>query len=93
MFVTLSMCHGRNSDVRSMDGLTLGHVTAAWGRVIVLQLSLENGGDLLCIEKEGHSPFHYALDGKYYKAIVILGKYCVNTIKKETSTKYKITSN
>lgn len=43
------------------------------------------------MDDEGRSPFHYAFDGKYYKAIVILGKYCDNTTKEEKPTKYKMT--
>ncbi|XP_029037436.2 uncharacterized protein LOC114873355 isoform X3 [Osmia bicornis bicornis] len=87
----LFLRHGGNPNVRSVDGLTPVHVAAAWGRVTVLELLLANGGDPLCLDEEGRSPFHYAFDGKYYKAVVILGKYCENTIKEETSTKYKIT--
>lgn len=67
------------------------HVAAAWGRVIVLELLLANGGDALCLDDEGRSPFHYAFDGKYYKAIVVLGKYCENVAKEEKITRHKIT--
>ncbi|XP_068987074.1 putative ankyrin repeat domain-containing protein 20A4 [Bombus flavifrons] len=89
----LFLRHGGNPNVRSVDGLTPVHVAAAWGRVTVLELLLANGGDPLCLDDEGRSPFHYAFDGKYYKAIAILGKYCDNSIKEEKTTKYKMTFN
>ncbi|KOC66750.1 Ankyrin repeat and LEM domain-containing protein 1 [Habropoda laboriosa] len=87
----LFLRHRGNPNVRSADGLTPVHVAAAWGRVTVLELLLANGGDPLCLDDEGRSPFHYAFDGKYYKAIVILGKYCENTTKEEKVIKYKMT--
>ena len=65
-------------------------MAAAWGRVKVLELLLINGGDPLCLDDDGRSPFHYAFDGKYYKAIVILGKYCDNIVKEE-KINYKMT--
>ncbi|XP_076234753.1 uncharacterized protein LOC143179420 [Calliopsis andreniformis] len=87
----LFLRHGGNPNVRSADGLTPVHVAAAWGRVTVLELLLANGGDPLCLDDEGRSPFHYAFDGKYYKAIVVLGKYCENITKEDTLTKHKMT--
>ncbi|CAK9814606.1 Ankyrin repeat and LEM domain-containing protein 1 [Anthophora quadrimaculata] len=87
----LFLRHGGNPNVRSADGLTPVHVAAAWGRITVLELLLANGGDPLCLDDEGRSPFHYAFDGKYYKAIVILGKYCENTAKEEKAIKYTMT--
>ncbi|KOX68802.1 Ankyrin repeat and LEM domain-containing protein 1 [Melipona quadrifasciata] len=86
----LFLRHGGNPNVRSVDGLTPVHVAAAWGRVKILELLLTNGGDPLCLDDDGRSPFHYAFDGKYYKAIVILGKYCDNTVKEEKAN-YKMT--
>ena len=85
----LKYCYS-NSFYRSVDGLTPVHVAAAWGRVKVLELLLTNGGDPLCLDNDGRSPFHYAFDGKYYEAIVILGKYCDNTVKEE-KVNYKMT--
>lgn len=76
---------------RSVDGLTPVHVAAAWGRVPVLELLLANGGDPHYLDDEGRSPFHYAFDGKYYKAIVVLGKYCESITKEDKPTKHKIT--
>ncbi|XP_017757959.1 PREDICTED: ankyrin repeat domain-containing protein 20A4-like [Eufriesea mexicana] len=87
----LFLRHGGNPNVRSVDGLTPVHVAAAWGRVTVLELLLANGGDPLYLDDEGRSPFHYAFDGKYYKVIVVLGKYCDNIIKEEKAAKYKMT--
>ncbi|CAL7949016.1 unnamed protein product [Xylocopa violacea] len=89
----LFLRHGGNPNVKSVEGLTPVHVAAAWGRVTVLELLLANGGDPLCLDDEGRSPFHYAFDGKYYKAIVVLGKYCDNNTKEEKATNYKITFN
>ncbi|XP_054009472.1 uncharacterized protein LOC128892878 isoform X1 [Hylaeus anthracinus] len=87
----LFLRHGGNPNVRSVDGLTPVHVAAAWGRVTVLELLLANGGDPLCLDDEGRSPFHYAFDGKYYKAIVVLGKYCENIRNEDKATKQKVT--
>ncbi|XP_017878261.1 uncharacterized protein LOC108623914 [Ceratina calcarata] len=82
----LFLRHGGNPNVRSTDGLTPVHVAAAWGRVTVLELLLANGGDPLSLDDEGRNPFHYAFDGKYYKAIVLLGKYCDIITKPEEKT-------
>ncbi|XP_076176438.1 uncharacterized protein LOC143151303 isoform X2 [Ptiloglossa arizonensis] len=87
----LFLRHGGNPNIRSVDGLTPVHVAAAWGRVTVLELLLANGGDPHCLDDEGRSPFHYAFDGKYYKAIVVLGKYCENIISEDKTTQYKMT--
>ncbi|XP_078042958.1 uncharacterized protein LOC144473186 [Augochlora pura] len=89
----LFLRHGGNPNVKSMDGLTPVHVAAAWGRVTVLEMLLANGGDALCLDYEGRSPFHYAFDGKYYGAITVLGKYCENITKEFKPTKHKITFN
>ncbi|XP_031837960.1 uncharacterized protein LOC116429309 [Nomia melanderi] len=87
----LFLRHGGNPNVKSVDGLTPVHVAAAWGRITVLELLLANGGDALCLDYEGRSPFHYAFDGKYYGAIAVLSKYCENVTKEEKPIKYKIT--
>ncbi|XP_033337308.2 uncharacterized protein LOC117226760 [Megalopta genalis] len=89
----LFLRHGGNPNVKSMDGLTPVHVAAAWGRVTVLEMLLANGGDALCLDFEGRSPFHYAFDGKYYEAITVLGKYCEKITKEFKPTKHKITFN
>ncbi|XP_076298923.1 uncharacterized protein LOC143217990 [Lasioglossum baleicum] len=89
----LFLRHGGNPNVKSMDGLTPVHVAAAWGRVAVLELLLANGGDAVCLDYEGRSPFHYAFDGKYYGAITVLGKYCENITKEPKPTEPKITFN
>ncbi|XP_076652345.1 uncharacterized protein LOC143358786 [Halictus rubicundus] len=89
----LFLRHGGNPNVKSIDGLTPVHVAAAWGRVAVLELLLANGGDAVCLDYEGRSPFHYAFDGKYYGAITMLGKYCENITKEVKPTKHKITFN
>lgn len=75
---------------RSFDGLTPVHIAAAWGRIRILELLLANGGDPLQVDDEGRSPFHYAFDGKYYKAVTLLGKYCGFSINEDEEPKYKI---
>ncbi|KZC09345.1 PREDICTED: uncharacterized protein LOC107187523 [Dufourea novaeangliae] len=87
----LFLRHGGNPNVRSVDGLTPVHVAAAWGRITVLELLVANGGDPLCLDYEGRSPFHYAFDGKFYGAIVVLGKYCENVTDEEKPTTHKVT--
>lgn len=87
----LFLRHGGDPNVRSVDGLTPVHVAAAWGRVPVLELLLANGGDPHYLDDDGRNPFHYAFDGKYYKAIVVLGKYCESITKEDKPTKHKIT--
>lgn len=42
------------------------------------------------MDDEGRSPFHYAFDGKYYKVITLLGKYCGYSIDEDGKPKYKI---
>ncbi|XP_043263232.1 uncharacterized protein LOC122403659 [Colletes gigas] len=87
----LFLRHGGDPNIRSVDGLTPVHLAAAWGRVTVLELLLANGGDPLCLDDEGHSPFHYAFDGKYYKAIVLLSKYCENNTIEDKVINCKMT--
>ncbi|KAL2749697.1 spindle assembly checkpoint component MAD1-like [Vespula maculifrons] len=86
----LFLRHGGNPNVKSDDGLTPVHVAAAWGRIRILELLLSNGGDPLQLDDEGRSPFHYAFDGKYYKVITLLGKYCGYNIGEDEKPKYKI---
>lgn len=70
--------------------MTPVHVAAAWGRINILQLLLANGGDPLCLDNDGHSPFHYAYDGKYFKAMTMLGKYCENIQNEDEKPKYNM---
>ncbi|XP_046814180.1 ankyrin repeat domain-containing protein 11-like [Vespa crabro] len=86
----LFLRHGGNPNVKSVDGLTPVHVAAAWGRIRILELLLSNGGDPLQLDEEGQSPFHYAFDGKYYKVITLLGKYCGYNIDEDGKPKYKL---
>ncbi|XP_043287545.1 uncharacterized protein [Venturia canescens] len=75
--------------------MTPVHVAAAWGRAGVLKLLLAHGGDPLCLDDEGRSPFHYAFDGAYYHIIAILGNYCtsndINKIDMDERPNYKLT--
>ena len=74
--------------------MTPVHVAAAWGRVPILELLLANGGDPLCIDDDGRSPFHYAFEGGHYEAVAALGKYCgtnQDEDENEDKPKYKLT--
>lgn len=75
---------------RSNDGMTPVHVAAAWGRINILQLLLANGGDPLCLDNDGRSPFHYAFDGKYFKAVTILSNHCENIQDEDDKPKYNM---
>jgi len=76
--------------LRSHDGMTPVHVAAAWGRINILQLLLANGGDPLCLDNDGRSPFHYAFDGKYFKAVTMLANYCENIQIEDDKPKYNM---
>lgn len=75
---------------RANDGMTPVHVAAAWGRINILQLLLANGGDPLYLDNDGRSPFHYAFDGKYFKAVTMLANYCENFQDEDDKPKYKM---
>ncbi|XP_011864630.1 PREDICTED: uncharacterized protein LOC105560279 isoform X2 [Vollenhovia emeryi] len=70
--------------------MTPVHVAAAWGRVNILQLLLANGGDPLSLDNDGRSPFHYAFDGKYFKAVTMLANHCENTRDEDDEPKYNL---
>jgi len=70
--------------------MTPVHVAAAWGRINILELLLANGGDPLHLDNDGRSPFHYAFDGKYFKVMTLLSKYCENIQDKNDNLKYNI---
>lgn len=70
--------------------MTPVHVAAAWGRINILQLLLANGGDPLRLDNDGRSPFHYAFDGKYFKAVTLLAKYCENVQEEDDKPKYNM---
>lgn len=70
--------------------MTPVHVAAAWGRLNILELLLANGGDPLCLDSDGRSPFHYAFDGKYFKAVTMLAKYCENIQDDNDEPKYNM---
>lgn len=70
--------------------MTPVHVAAAWGRINILQLLLANGGDPLCLDNDGRSPFHYAFDGKYFKAVTILSNHCENIQDEDDKPKYNM---
>lgn len=75
---------------RANDGMTPVHVAAAWGRINILQLLLANGGDPLYLDNDGRSPFHYAFDGKYFKAVTMLANHCENFQDEDDKPKYKM---
>lgn len=70
--------------------MTPVHVAAAWGRLNILQLLLANGGDPLCLDNDGHSPFHFAFDGKYFKALTLLSDYCLTFQNEDNKPKFNI---
>lgn len=76
--------------LRSNDGMTPVHVAAAWGRINILQLLLANGGDPLRLDNDGRSPFHYAFDEKYFKAVTMLANYCENIQDEDDKPKYNM---
>ncbi|KAL0116108.1 hypothetical protein PUN28_011165 [Cardiocondyla obscurior] len=86
----LFLRHNGNPNVRSVDGMTPVHVAAAWGRINILQLLLANGGDPLCLDNDGRSPFHYAFDGKYFQAVTMLANYCQNIQDEDDKLKYNM---
>lgn len=70
--------------------MTPVHVAAAWGRINILQLLLANGGDPLYLDNDGHSPFHYAFEGKYFKAVTMLANHCENAQDEDDKPKYNM---
>lgn len=71
----LFLQYGGNPNVKSIDGMTPVHFASALGRINILKLLLDAGGDPLAVDNNQKTPFDYAFDGSYYGAIALLSKY------------------
>lgn len=72
---SLILQNGGNPNVRSDDGLTPVHITAAWGRTEILKLLLSNGGDPEVRDINYKTPFHYAVEEGCVDCLNLLKSY------------------
>lgn len=71
----LVLQHGGNPNLASDDGLTPVHIAAAWGRLEILQLLLNCGGDPEAQDMNYMTPIDYAIKGDFSECEYLLKSY------------------
>ncbi|GAB6028584.1 ankyrin repeat and LEM domain containing 1 [Chamberlinius hualienensis] len=70
--VKLFLIHGGNPNVRSLEGLTPVHISAAWGRYKILKLLLKRGGDPFLCDEDGYDAHDLAQNNNQKKCLDVL---------------------
>ncbi|XP_057670711.1 uncharacterized protein LOC130902523 [Diorhabda carinulata] len=71
----LILQNGGNPNVCSDDGLTPVHIAAAWGRVEILRILLNCGGDGEYRDSNLMTPIHYAIKESWQDCVDLLRSY------------------
>ncbi|XP_039288667.1 GATA zinc finger domain-containing protein 14-like [Nilaparvata lugens] len=71
----LFLSNGGDPNLRSCDGMTPVHIAAAWGRIAILELLLQHGGDPWILDNENNNAFSYAHEEQHWETWRFLDDY------------------